>query len=325
MKKQHLIILLVVAAAAVGAAMYFNIGGKSGPLIAYSSVGDSNAWFVTFARDMEKESKKQGYAFRVTHAGKGGVRKQIADVQDMVALKPEFLVLGPCEPKGSAEALRIAKKAGVKVIVVNRDIEGKHGVDYVTKIYSDFDWIGEKMAEAIHGAFPAGTEKIRVVELHGTAGASNTVGMQKGFARKIAEYGNIEIVSSRAGNFNRTDAINAMESVVATKEKFDAVVCHFDTDAMAAIKVLTEAGIKVGGDPGKGEIIIVGNGGTKDGLNAVKAGKYHKIVSVSPYYANQVFDAIKAVKAGKTLPPYIQVKDVVIDKSNVDQHMATGF
>jgi len=119
--------------------------------------------------------------------------------------------------------------------------------------------------------------------------------------------------------------MTAMESIIVSGVEFDAVVCHFDTEAMGAIKALTAAKRKIGNDPGKGEIIIVGNGGTKDGLRAVKAGQYHKIISVTPYYANQVFDAIEAYTSGKTLASYIRVDDIVIDQNNVDEHMALGF
>ena len=69
----------------------------------------------------------------------------------------------------------------------------------------------------------------------------------------------------------------------------------------------------------------MGNGGTKDGLKAIKNGSYHKIVSVTPYYADVVFDAIEAHKKGEQLPAYIRVKDIVIDRDNVDEHMPTAF
>ena len=168
--------------------------------IAYSSVGDPNPWFIAFADEMEKEAKKRNCDFRVTHA-QAKVDKQISDVEDIVVLKPDYLVLGPIDREGSADALRIAKKAGVTVIVVNRDIVGVAGEDFVTKIYSDFEWIGEKMAEEIHDAFPADTKEIRVVELHGTPGGGNTIGMKKGFRKKIEEYPNMKIV---AGSFRMT-------------------------------------------------------------------------------------------------------------------------
>ncbi len=298
--------------------------GDDGPEVAYSSVGDANGWFSAFAGELEAEAKIRGYKLRVAHA-QGKVDRQIADVEDLVAEKPDFLILGPITPDGSAEALRIAKKAGVPVIVVNRDIEGVAGKDFITKIYSDFDWIGERMAELIHDAFPADAKQIRVVELHGTQGAANTMGMSRGFRKKMKEYPNMEIVVSQLGDFNKDTAMKAMEKILQSGVEFDAVVGHFDADALGAIRALQAAERKLGSNPANGEIVVVGNGGTKDGLKAIKAGTYHKIVSVTPYYADQVFDAIEAYQKGEKLPDYIRVEDVIIDKDNVDEHMPTAF
>lgn len=326
MKKSHVVILLLASGVAGCGTTDSNDSAsvQTGPTVAYSSVGDPNPWFLAFSAELEKEAKKRGYRFRVTHA-QAKVEKQIADVQDIVVQKPDYLILGPIHTDGSAPALRIAKKAGVPVIVVNRDIRGEAGEDYVTKIYSDFEWIGEKMAEAVHDAFDPDKESIRVVELHGTPGGGNTVGMKKGLRQKMAEYGNMELVASQPGNFNRGDAMKSMQSIIQSGVEFDAIVCHFDEEAMGAIQAMRQKGRKMGNDPAEGEVIIVGNGGTKDGLKAVEAGYYHKIVSVTPYYADQVFDAIEAHAKGEKLEPYIRVEDILIDKSNVDEHMATGF
>jgi ABC-type sugar transport system substrate-binding protein len=326
MKKSQVVILLLACGVAVCVALYFNksTSVETGRSVAYSSVGDPNPWFLAFSAELEREAKKRGYSFRVTHA-QAKIEKQIADVEDIVAQKPDLLILGPIDREGSAEALRIAKEAGVPVIVVNRDIRGEAGVDYITKIYSDFEWIGEKMAEAVHDAFGPEKEVIRVVELHGTPGGGNTIGMSKGLRKKMAEYGNMELVISQLGDFNRAVAMNSMENIIQSGVEFDAVVCHFDEEAMGAIQALRAANRTMGSDPANGEIIIVGNGGTKDGLKAIKAGHYHKIVSVTPYYADQVFDAIEAWASGKKLDPYIRVEDIVIDQTNVDEEMARGF
>ena len=337
MKKVHIAIALVVAGAAVCLGLYLNrdqdrnqdrdkgsTNGKTSLTVAYSSVGDSNSWFIAFSAELDKEARKRGYKFSVTHA-QSDAAKQIDDVEDIITQKPDYLILGPKDVKASAPALAIAKEAGVPVIVVNRDIVGKPGVDYVTKIYSDFVWIGEKMAEAVHDAFDPQTKTIRIVELHGTAGGGNTIGMSKGLRNGIAKYGNMKLVRSQPGNFDRVTAMKAMENILQSGVEFDAIVCHFDTEAMGAIQALRKRGRKMGNDPAKGEIIIVGNGGTIDGLKAVKEGYYHKIISVTPYYANQVFDAIEKHSKGEKVLPYIRVEDIVIDKSNVDEHMSRGF
>ena len=325
MKKQHVVILLIAAAVAIGAAGCGNEESASNSkAVAYSSPGDSNGWFLAFSSELKAEAEKRGYVYSVTHANQNTV-KQLSDVEDIVTQKPAFLILGPKDTNASAEALRTAKDAGVPVIIVNRDIKGKHGEDYITKIYSDFEWIGEKMAKVVRDAFPADQEKIRIVEIHGTLGSANTAGMSKGIRKVTDNDPRMELVRSQPGNFNRDVAMAAMENIIQSEVKFDAIICHYDDEAMGVIQALTGKGLKMGSDPSKGEIIIVGNGGTKVGLQAVKAGRYHKIVSVTPYYAEVVFNAIEDHKNGKTLPAYIRVEDIVIDKDNVDEHMPKGF
>jgi ribose transport system substrate-binding protein len=317
--------LLLVAVIAVGAAGCKNdTSASAGKTVAYSSPGDSNGWFLAFSSELKKEAEKRGYSLSVTHAA-SNTAKQLADVEDIVAQKPDFLILGPKDTKASADALRTAKEAGVTVIIVNRDIDGKHPDDYITKIYSDFEWIGEKMAQAVAEAFPAERKKIRIVELHGTLGSANTTGMSKGIRNVVDKDPRMELVRSQPGNFQRDVAMAAMENIIQSGVEFDAVICHYDDEAMGVIQALMRKGRKMGNNPSEGEIIIVGNGGTTVGLEAVKAGRYHKIISVSPYYADKVFDAIEAHKSGKKLDPYIRVEDIVIDKNNVDEHMARGF
>jgi ABC-type sugar transport system substrate-binding protein len=297
---------------------------KSGvPTVAYSSVGDPNPWFTTFAGEMEKEAKKRGYKFTVVHA-QAKIEKQLADVEDLVAQKPDVLILGPIDVKGSAACLGVAKEAKVPVIVVNRDIAGTAGKDYVTRLHSDFEWVGAKQAETIASAFPA-DKPIKVVELHGTPGGGNTIGLSKGFRDEMKKHPNMEIVASQLGDYTRATALKSMENIVQSmKGKFNAVFGHSDEEGIAAIQALKAAGVKTG-DGKDGSIVVVSNGGIKDAIKAVKAGELFATVTVSPYYANQVFDAVEGFRAGKQLPPYIRVDDFAIDKSNVDKNESFGF
>jgi ABC-type sugar transport system substrate-binding protein len=291
--------------------------------VAYSSVGDPNPWFIAFSEQLEKEAEKRGYKFRVTHA-QAKIEKQLADVEDMVAQKPDILILGPIDVEGSAEALPVAKKAGIPVLVVNRDIRGEPGEDYITRIYSDFEFLGAKQCEVIYEAF--GPDKaIKVVELHGTPGGGNTIGLSKGFREQMKNYPNMELVSSQLGDYNRATAMKSMENIIQSGVEFNAVFGHFDEEALGAIQALKSAGYNIGSDPEKGEIVIVGNGGIVDGLKAVQAGEYHGLVTCSPYYADQVFDTIEAYLGGEELPTYIRVDDFVIDAGNIDEYMWFGF
>ncbi len=291
--------------------------------MAYSSVGDPNPWFTTFAADMEKEAKKRGHKFTVVHA-QAKIEKQLADVEDLVAQKPDLLILGPIDVKGSAACLGVAKEAGVPVIVVNRDIAGTAGKDYVTRLYSDFEWVGAKQAETIHKAFGDDTP-IKVVELHGTPGGGNTLGLSKGFRDEMKKHKNMEIVASQLGDYSRATALKSMENIVQSmKGKFNAVFGHSDEEGLAAIQALKAAGLKVG-DGKNGSVVIVSNAGMKDAIKAVKDGELYATVTVSPYYSAQVFDAAEKFIKKEKLPDYIRVDDFVIDAQNAVQHEAFGF
>ncbi len=323
MKKVLVFAAMVAMLGVIGACNRGDGEAVNGPTVSYSSVGGSEPWFLAFSDEMKKEAKKRGYKFRVTYAN-SDVGKQIADVEDIVAQNPDFLLLGPVEREGSAKALQIAKKAGIPVVVVNRDVEGVAGEDYITKIYSDFEWIGAKMAESIHEAFEPDAE-IKVVEMHGKSGGANTIGMSEGFRKKMKEYPNMEIVESQPGNFQQDVAMASMTNIIQGGTKFNAVFGHYDEDALGAIRAMQDQGMTVGSNPREGEIVVVGNGGTKAGLEAIKAGHYHKIVSVTPYYAAQVFDAIEKYENNEDQPDYIRVNDIIIDKSNVDEEMPNAF
>jgi ABC-type sugar transport system substrate-binding protein len=332
MKRKLMFALALLAVSAIsGAILWAGAASEKGKAaegakklqVAYSSVGDPNPWFIAFSEQLAKEAEKRGINFRVTHA-QAKVEKQIADVEDLVAQKPDVLILGPIDVEGSAEALPIAKKAGVPVLVVNRDIRGTPGVDYITRIYSDFEFLGAKQCEVIYQAF--GPDKpINVVELHGTPGGGNTIGLSKGFRAQMAKYPNMKLVASQLGDYNRATALKSMENIIQSGVKFNAVFGHFDEEALGAIQALKAAGYKVGSKPNAGEIVVVGNGGIKDALKAIKAGEYHALVTCSPYYADQVFDAIAAYGKREKLPDYIRVNDFVINSSNINQYMSFGF
>jgi galactofuranose transport system substrate-binding protein len=102
------------------------------------------------------------------------------------------------------------------------------------------------------------------------------------------------------------------------------VFAHSDVEGVAAIQALKEKGYRVG-DGRDSSVVVVSNGGLKDAIQAVKAGDLYATVTVSPYYANQVFDALDRFRSGKTLPDYIRVEDFVIDGSNVAQHESFAF
>lgn len=136
----------------------------TGVTVGFSQMEYNNPWRIAETNSIKEAAAKKGYRLIYTDA-KGQVSKQIEDVKYLIAQKVSILILAPREYEGLAPALQIAKKAGVPVILIDREAKGVPGVDYLTFIASDFIWEGEQAATWLVKATKG---RANIVELTGT-------------------------------------------------------------------------------------------------------------------------------------------------------------
>ena len=153
--------------------------------------------------------------------------------------------------------------------------------------------------------------KGNVVELQGTPGAAPAIDRKKGFQESIAKHPDVKIIKSQTGEFTRAKGKEVMEAFLrADGKNINAVYAHNDDMALGAIQAIEEAGLKPGTD-----VIVVSIDGVKSAFEAMVAGKLNCTVECNPLLGPAAFDAIEAVKAGKTLPKKTIVKDEVFEQS----------
>jgi ribose transport system substrate-binding protein len=288
-------------------------------VVAFSQMEMNNAWRVAETNSIRTEAEKRGIELIYTDA-QGDTAKQVSDVEDIIARKPDVILLAPREYEGLAPALAAAKEAGIPLILIDRDAQGEPGVDYKTLISANFVWEGQQCAQVLVKRF--GTEKeVGVVQVTGTPGSSVAIDRQKGFEEELAKYPNFKIISTQNGEFTRSIAQKTMENVVQSLgDKINAVYGHDDECAIGAIQALKAAGLKPGAD-----IAVVGVGGFKDAAVSIQAGEMDATILCSPFFGPTAFDACEKIVKGETLPTYIQNPGRVIDKSNVDEYMPDAF
>jgi ribose transport system substrate-binding protein len=234
----------------------------------------------------------------------------------MIAQKVDVILLAPREEKPLIPAVMEAKKAGIPMILVDRNVDqslAKAGEDYAAFIGSDFIKEGEMCAEVMVKALN-GTAKI--IELQGTVGSSPANDRAKGFADYIKNHAGMQVIASQSGDFARDKGRQVFETLYQAHPDATALYSHNDEMTMGAIAAMEAAG-KV---PGK-DMIIGTIDGTCDAVNAIKAGKVLVCIECNPKFGPASFDAIAKMGEGETLPTKLVNKDRVFTAETVDAYI----
>lgn len=292
---------------------------KAGYKVGFAQAENNNPWRIAETKSMQDIAKSCGWQLVVTDAG-GSAAKQVADVDSMIAQKVDLIVLPPREEKPLIPAVMKAKKAGIPVILVDRNVDqkvAKAGRDYVTFIGSDFVDQGRRAAEWL---VKATSGKATILELEGTTGSSPANDRKKGFDAVIAKNPGMKIVASQSGDFNRDKGRQLAQSLLQAHPNTTAIYAHNDEMAVGAITALEAAG-KV---PGK-DVLVVSIDGTKDALTAIAAGKMGATVQSSPFFGPVTCKVAQRYAKGEKVEPWVKVEDKFYDASNAKASMADGY
>lgn len=293
-------------------------GGAKALTVAFSQCGNQNNWKVVQTNDMKEKIEQAGYTYIYTDA-QDDTAKQMSDIEDIIAQKPDYLVVSPREAEGLNPALDAAMDAGIPVILVDRGVNGEAGVDYTVLNCGDFIWEGKTVAEYVKEQF--GDERCNVVELTGTPGGSVTIDRAKGFADQIANYDNVNIIASQVGNFSRAESQKAMENLIqAYGDEIDAVYAHNDDNAIGALQAIKAAGLKPGED-----ILVYSIDGQKDALQAIIDGDLQCSVLCSPRFGDSVLSIIDKLEAGETVEGYIANPGKLYTVDNAEECLPEAY
>jgi len=92
--------------------------------------------------------------------GQSDTAKQVSDVEDVIAQKPDYILLPPRETTGFETVLSMAADAGIPVLLIDRNTEG----EFVTQVSADFVWEGEQCAVLLNDYFKDEDFNIVVIE-----------------------------------------------------------------------------------------------------------------------------------------------------------------
>jgi ABC-type sugar transport system substrate-binding protein len=287
--------------------------------VGFAQTESNNPWRLAQTKSMKDEAEKRGWQLVYTDAA-GSAAKQVADVRSMIAQKVDVILLAPREEKPLIPAVMEAKKAGIPLLLIDRNVDqslAKGGEDYVAFIGSDFVKEGMLAAEALTAAVGG---KAKIIELQGTVGSSPANDRMTGFANYIKDHPGMEIIASQSGDFARDKGRQGFVTLYQAHPEATALYSHNDEMTMGAIAAMEAAG-KV---PGK-DLIIASIDGTKDATQALIDGKVVVVVECNPKFGPAAFAAIEKYGNGEALEPRLVNIDRVFTKDNAAEYMPEAY
>ena len=209
------ILISALAAAVIASGPQSTLAASKG-LVAFSQAEMTNEWRVMDTKEMEKSWKDAGYDFVWTDA-KSDPSKQLADVEDLLNRKPAVIVVAPIEYEALAPVPGLAAKAGIPLIVVDRNLPGKAGKDgWISVITTDFVDSGKRAAEDVVAELQAkkGAAKGAWLHITGNVGASPVIDQGKAMEEVFAGHPDIKLLSKCDSGNSREGGQKCMEDML---------------------------------------------------------------------------------------------------------------
>jgi len=255
--------------------------------------------------------------------------EQMKQVRYLIEQGIDILVITPHDAEASAESVRLAKRAGIRVICYDRLIRNA-GAD----LYISFDnvKVGELKAKALLEKVPKGNYMI----IKGAPTDYNSFMLYQGYMNVLREpvnKGDIKIIyETSARDWAYEEAFSYVEQILEEGADIHAIIAANDTLAHAAIEALSEKRLA-------GEVAVVGQDADLSACQRVVEGTqlmtvYKPIDKIAKAAAEAAIRMVQGedLKVEETIfdgtfqVPYLRLDPIAVTKDNMmDTIIKDGF
>jgi len=257
--KKFVVVLLVIG---LTAGLAFARGAGEGEKIdvGFSISTLNNPFFVSMKSGADAKAQELGIKYTMTDAADDPA-KQTKDIEDLVNRGIKVLIVNPADSAAVAPTIREVMGKGVKVIAVDRYVEG---VTVDTYIGTD----NVEAAKFASGYFAQVVgPNAKVIVLEGIPGSSSNIDRMGGYKQALDAAG-IQVIATQTANYNRAEGLTVTENLLKAHPEATAILPMNDEMALGAIEAVRAAG-KV---PGR-DILVAGFDAGDDAQAAVKKGE----------------------------------------------------
>lgn len=283
-------------------------------LVAYSQAELVNAWRVTNQKDMEVWANKLGVDLISRNANQN-TTQQLADIKEMLASKPDALILSPLESKALDSVVALCEKENIPLIVIDRKIDSEPGNGiYKTQITQSHvisgRFLAEKTVELLQKKY--GTAKGNVVHIIGLPNASPVIDAKKGWEQIMTNHPEIETIAVAEGRFTEKGGEVAMEGVLKKFPRGQIDIVHTDYSAMTmgALTAIKKAG--------RTELLgfVLGEGGHYKAIEALIKGEIARETQTPPHFGELAIKSALSILKGVDVSARQKISIKVFDSND---------
>ena len=229
----------------------------------------NNPWFVVLGESAAERAKELGYEVTIFDS-QNNTSKEAEHFENLIAAGYSAVLFNPTDSEGSVSNVKRAKEAEVSVFCMDREINSLDVAtsQIISDSFSGCVELGEYFVRQLN-------KKGKYVELLGLVGDNNTWNRSKGFHSVVDHFPELKMVSQQSADFDRSKAMEVLESIMQSNPDINAVFCGNDAMAMGAYQALVAAGKEK-------NVMVFGFDGDDDVMNAIADKKVMATVMQSP-------------------------------------------
>ena len=274
----------------------------------------NNDFYKTLNAELEKKTNQQGSRLYVRdpELDEG---KQSQQIDFFVKEKVNVIVINPVKSNSPSiiSSLQKAKKAGIKIIVVDTPISKEVAVD--TTIVSDNYQAGVLIAKDMMKRLPAAN--ILLLEHRNAVSAMDRI---RGFVETIKNQPQYKIVSQKETLGQTEEAMPQVKSALDEGMDFNVVMALNDRAAIGALAAIKNNGLNR-------KLSIYGVDGSPDIKNFLATtNDIEGTVAQSPIQmGRKVALVIELMQEGKSYDSQYLIPVHLVNRDNISQYTVTGW
>ena len=274
-----------------------------------------NAWRKTMVANFEEAAKAAVAAgeiksYSVQNTAQNTATEQVAQLQSLILQKPSAICINAASPTALNPVIEQAIQAGIKVVVFDSLATAPDAYTVAHDFTDVYYRAGTYIAKKLNG-------QGNVVEVRGVTGSEPDVLIHNGYEKALKENPGLKVVGTVHGEASQTTTAQALQGLIPSLPKVDAVFNQGGGDAQGVIQAFQNANRPV-------PLVVLDGGG-----NALrwyqgerKTNPNYETISVNTMPSQSTIALWMAIDLlnGKKVPQHLNnVPPVTITADNLDQ------